>query len=1072
MGAPLILSGVVACFVLSGFAALLYQTAWLRQFSLVFGTSELAVATVLAAYMGGLALGAAIAGRYAGRVERPILVYGLLEAGIALSALAVPLLLLGARVLYASALGEQPSPPDAAAIGQPIFYLLVAFVVLAIPTGFMGATLPLLTRYAVRTDREVGPRVALLYAMNTVGAVFGTLVAAFLLLPAVGLNGTVWVGVGVNGVVFLIAVLLARRAPGMAGSEGGLAGTAPEGFFAACVRPLLTSGSSHRERLRVVFRSQPGWILPSMLISGATSFVYEVLWTRMLAHVLGGSIYAFATMLAAFLTGIALGGGLAGKIAEDRERATIAFAIAQVAIAVLSMGVYTWMGPLIPETLTTYRLAAYATVVMLPATVFIGATLPLAVRILARDETQATVSTARIYSWNTVGAIIGAILAGFYLIPWLGFEGTIKLSIAINLGLALWAAAVIGKPKPVYVGATAVGFIAAIVAYNPARPQAVVSSTGFVLNYLTSPREIYYGVGRSSTVMLVAEGGYYYIRSNGLPEASILAKGGLPVQDPEKWLTALAVAARPTTEDMLVIGFGGGVSLEGVPPSVDRIDVVELEPEVIAANRKLEGTRNIDPLQDPRFNIVINDARNALRLTNKTYDAIISQPSHPWTLGASHLFTREFLADAKSHLNEDGVFVQWINSEFVEERLLRTLAATLRAEFANVRLYHPSAQVLMFLASEAPLDIETQLARTGQPFTSDVMHYSRLGMNGVEDLLVALAMDEAGVESFARRAPLSTDNNNLMATDSRSRADGLALPELMELFEPHDPLLQPGGWVHARFGNTIDYGYITRRVIRLGQNTRATKIVDAVASDSKRFEVYSLLYSAGGRGDLAGEALRRAIQADPGNNQARYYLVKDRLGAVSRGEAPEQIQAIADGMTGPVRAVLEGWRYAAEGEWASLAALDGALARSQVTDAWYPDVARLRAEWRASVAVDPERYAFDALRIVERALPLSSDRNLLVLRARAAIALGDDDRILESSRYLSSYIRGNLMAAENQGFTVSSQELARFKQNLAAVTNRLQAGLDVRDPERVSLVLDGVNELIEQLDEYPSAPAE
>ena len=188
----LVFAGVVACFFLSGLAALLYQTAWLRQFSLVFGTSELAV---LAAYMGGLALGSAVAGRYAGRVTRPVLVYGILEAGIALSALAVPLLLLAARALYASILGDQPAPPDAAAIGQPIFYLLVAFVVLAIPTGFMGATLPLLIRYAVRTDREVGPRVALLYAINTAGAVCGTLAAAFVLLPALGLNRTVCAGI-------------------------------------------------------------------------------------------------------------------------------------------------------------------------------------------------------------------------------------------------------------------------------------------------------------------------------------------------------------------------------------------------------------------------------------------------------------------------------------------------------------------------------------------------------------------------------------------------------------------------------------------------------------------------------------------------------------------------------------------------------------------------------------------------------------------------------------------------------------------------------------------------------------
>ncbi len=149
-----VLIGVVACFVLSGFAALLYQTAWMRQFSIVFGTSELAVATVLSAYMAGLAGGAAIAGRIVDRIKRPVLVYGVLEAAIALSALAVPLLLALANYLYVGLLGDQPEPADASGLGQSIFYLCVAFVVLAIPTGCMGATLPMLTKYVVIPNRR------------------------------------------------------------------------------------------------------------------------------------------------------------------------------------------------------------------------------------------------------------------------------------------------------------------------------------------------------------------------------------------------------------------------------------------------------------------------------------------------------------------------------------------------------------------------------------------------------------------------------------------------------------------------------------------------------------------------------------------------------------------------------------------------------------------------------------------------------------------------------------------------------------------------------------------------------
>ena len=156
-----VLAGVVACFMLSGFAALLYQTAWLRQFSLVFGTSELAVAAVLAAYMAGLAGGAAIAARWVNRVQHPIRVYGLLEAAIAISALSVPLLLSAAGAAYVWILGDLSEPPSAGTFGQPLFYLVVAFLVLALPTGFMGATLPLLIRQVIRSDRDLGSKVAL-----------------------------------------------------------------------------------------------------------------------------------------------------------------------------------------------------------------------------------------------------------------------------------------------------------------------------------------------------------------------------------------------------------------------------------------------------------------------------------------------------------------------------------------------------------------------------------------------------------------------------------------------------------------------------------------------------------------------------------------------------------------------------------------------------------------------------------------------------------------------------------------------------------------------------------------------
>ena len=1063
-------SGVIACFFLSGLAALLYQTAWLRQFSLVFGTSELAVATVLAAYMGGLALGSAIAARYAARVTRPVLVYGLLEAGIALSALAVPLLLLAARALYAAMLGDQPAPPDAAAIGQPIFYLIVAFIVLAIPTGFMGATLPLLIRYAVRTDREVGPRVALLYATNTAGAVVGTVAAGFVLLPALGLNRTVWVGVAVNALVFVIAAALARGRRDSAPTDETVAAAGPPSFLTACIRPLFERSEPLMGRLTAIFRTQPAWMLPLMLVSGANAFLYEVLWTRMLAHVIGGSIYAFATMLAAFLTGIAIGGGLAGKVAERRERAAAAFAFTQVAIGVLSIGVYAWMGLLIPDSPTTWTLALFAVAVMLPATIFIGATLPLSVRVLARDESEATASTARIYAWNTVGAIVGAILAGFVLIPGLGFEGSIRVAVGVNFVLALWAAGCVARPRPIPVAVACAGIAAVLVVYSPDRPRAVVLNSAFDVGYAEPPRELYYAVGRSSTVMLLASGTYYFLRTNGLPEASVGVKGIQPTVDTQKWLTALPVAARPDTRNMLVVGFGGGVALEGVPASVESIDVVELEPEVIVANRRLAGMRDLDPLEDPRFTIVINDARNALRLSGKSYDVIVSQPSHPWTAGASHLFTREFAADVRSHLTEGGVFLQWMNAEFVDEPLLRTLAATLVAEFENVRLYRPAGRVLMFLASDAPLDVELELARTGRPIVDGVMHFSRLGINGVEDLLASLAVDEQGMLSFARRAEISTDDNNLMATRSRARADGLTPDDLLQIFEPYDPLVRPGSWIHTRLGGGIDYGYIARRLVSMGQTSRATDMAAQIPDFSTQFEIYGSLFRATGEADRARESLTNALLANPLNMKARYTIARDYLGPLSRGEAPEDIREVAAELAGAPAAVIRGLGFEAAADWVGLAALDAQLSESLVTDVWHPEVARLRAAWRVNAAEDRGRLAAEALLLIEQVLILAADENLHRMRAMSARTLGDDNRLLESSAYLATTINSVLTTAANEGYRLSVEELEQVDGNLMVIADQIGGDLDIADPERLSVVREIVDGLIEYVDDYPLEP--
>jgi len=257
--------------------------------------------------MGGLAFGAAAAARFVRRLTRPVLVYGLLELGIAAGALCVPLLIRAVQAAYLSFAGGLDAPPETMALTTALFHLLGAFVVLAPCTVLMGATLPLLARYAVSDDSQVGPRIGILYAVNTFGAIVGTLIAAFVFLPAFGLRHTVYIGVAGNALVFLAAAALAR----------GIVGSARE--------DAAPAKADHFH-----------WILPAMTISGAVSFVYEVLWTRLLGQVLGGSTAAFASMLSSFLLGIALGSAIASRFAKTRAKAAVGFALAQFGTGVLA----------------------------------------------------------------------------------------------------------------------------------------------------------------------------------------------------------------------------------------------------------------------------------------------------------------------------------------------------------------------------------------------------------------------------------------------------------------------------------------------------------------------------------------------------------------------------------------------------------------------------------------------------------------------------------------------------------------------------------------------------------------
>lgn len=963
---------VVLCFLLSGFAALIYQTAWTREFAFVFGTSELAVATVLAAYMGGLAAGSWVAGRFVHRVRRPVLVYGVLEGGIAAAALAVPLAVRAATSLYGALFGGQPEVPSSGGTLSALYFLGSSFLILLVPTALMGATLPLLARHAVRTQSEIGSRIGALYAVNTTGAIAGTVVAAFWLLPALGLSATVLVAVAANVAVFAIAAGIARGAAPVAADDAG----APAA------------------------RTRFHWILPAVLLSGAVSFGYEVFWFRLLSHLLGGSVHAFSTMLASFLIGIAAGSAIASRFASSPERAGRGFAIAQLGIALLSIAAYTILDrmPALAGLLAGVpRVAADAVisiVVLLPGTLCIGATFPFAVRLLARAPEQASEATARVYAWNTVGAIVGSIGAGFWLIPALGFPGALSAAVAASAALAFLAAWWSTPRAPAL--AIAAAAIAAVALVVPFQPPWTLLRTGPLSREPQAGEVVFDAVGRTATVMLLDEGSQWSLRTNGLPESTIMSRNGRTMKfGSGRWLGILPTLARPEARDILVVGLGGGVAIELVPPSVERIDVIELEPEVVVANRQLSPLRRFDPLADPRVHVHVNDARGALQLTDRQFDAIVSQPSHPWTAGASHLYTREFFQLARRHLRPGGVLVQWMGMHFVDVDLLRVLLATLLDSFPHVRVYGPYlAGEFAFVASEQPLPME---ATSAQALAAAPDFFAQLGLLAPESIAASLMLDEEGVRAFAAGAPVSTDDHNLLQTRSPgviAANRGLTPMNALAAMAEQDPL--------PRLVQTMDPLLLADALVGNAATVRGARVAELVEDVQQRHAVLGWVASLSGQAQRAGQELDEVLGNDPGHAFARAGLLRLRRNAFVR--SPDALGRLAP-LTPDEEALVAAWRALEADDDAALVALEPRLAAIDAVDPLAREALRARAD--ARLARGDPAAALEALALIDAAMQSGGRPEDFVQRARAALIAGDPEESIDTLAQLLPWVESS-----------------------------------------------------------------
>lgn len=935
---------LLVCFFVSGFAALLYQTAWTREFAFLFGTSELAVVAVLAAYMGGLALGAAAAARYVGRLARPVLAYGVLELGIAFGALAVPFLIRAVQAAYLGFAGGLEAPPETMALTTALFHLVGSFVVLVPCTALMGATLPLLARYAVSEDAQVGPRIGILYAVNTFGAIAGTLTAAFVLLPALGLRQTVFVGIAGNAVVFLAAAALAK----------GIAGLPPE----SANDPRAARGVFH-------------WILPAMLISGSVSFLYEVLWTRLLGQVLGGSTAAFASMLASFLLGIALGSAAASRFAKTRSAATIGFAVAQIGAGVLGWFAFR-MADRLPELMaqvgataaTPATGAAVAGLVLLPVTLCIGATFPFGVRLLARDADEAAAVSGRVYAWNTVGSIVGSIGAGFFLLPMLGLEGTARVGVLTSLALAVVTALASKPRRPVLAGIAGVAIAALGLLGLPIPENLLLHSA--IAGGRVAGNLYYLGVGRSATVTVVEYQDGWRISTNGLPESGIERREIPDLRFNETaWLSLLPTAARPEAREMLIIGLGGAKTLEATASTVASIDVIELEEEVVKANRLIP--RAIQPLDDPRVHLRIGDARGAMNLSEKQYDAIVSQPSHPWTSGASHLYTRDFFELVHSKLVPGGIFVQWIGAGFVNVELFGSLMAAMSEVFPYVHVYRPVPAAMVFMASDQPIDL---LESAPRALAAAPDSFGPHGIHRIEDFYASWSLDSDGVRKLAEGRPVNTDDHNRLATTRLPSADRHMNRDTF------DASLAVVDALTSERLLSVDSAAVLRRMNWTGESKRARKLARSLPPP-QRMAAEAWMMLDDGPLPRAQAMFRRALAADPDSQAARAGMIASFIGGEldPASLSPEEAAVVA--ASERLRA----------NDWTAISALDTELARIHPGDLLFSAATRARVAWRIEGNDPAEGRA--AIPIIDRLLTRERTADHYFMRAKAGHLAGD-----------------------------------------------------------------------------------
>ncbi len=711
----------------SGASALVYQVLWQRLLSITFGVTVFATSTVLAAFMGGLTLGSLLAPRLVRRSGRPLATFAAAEILIAASALATPLALGGAERLYQGAQALAPDSFGAVTAAR----LAGSFLVLLVPTMLMGMTLPLLCASSLVHGSRFGPRLGLVYGINTAGGVLGVLATGFLLIGAVGMGRSFLLAAAINLSVGLLALALST-------SEDG-------GREAAAPAPVARSNAALPRVERLV--------LVVMGVSGAAALALEVVWYRILVQFVTATSYAFTAMLAAVLAGIALGGVVAARVLDTPRDGLRWLAGLQLAIALAVVVAFTLFASTFEAGAQVTAPIAASLAIVFPAALLMGMAFPIALRLFTGDaHAESPAGAARrvgtLYAVNTLGAIVGSLVGGFLLAPVLGSRlGLITGASAFALtGIALVAATASRR-------AWALAGLAAGVFVAAARLVPDPTHAAFAKRYAEDPTELWREEGVQTVVSIRGSRSRRTMYLDGLHQASDARE----MVRLHRAIGHLGMLLHPEPQQVLVVGLGGGATPGAISrhPGA-RITVVELS-ESVRRGARFFAHVNYDLLDNPDVRVRLDDGRGYLRFTRERFDVITADIVQPDHAGAGLLYSVEYFRLVKRALAEGGHVVQWLGHRPLTQYKL--IMRTFLEVFPNATLWYDGN---VLVGSERAADVDPEIA--GRVFADARLAAaaSEAGLDGVPVLRSWRTAGPKAMAAFVGAGPVLTDDRPLM----------------------------------------------------------------------------------------------------------------------------------------------------------------------------------------------------------------------------------------------------------------------------------------------------------------------